>query len=84
MPSSNPANIASYNATTAGQSCVVSANKSPLQCTINGLLGSAPYTIQAVACLQSGECSSPIFGQAFTLPDGASSLKYIVALLKIL
>ncbi len=37
---------------------------------VNGLSGGAPYTINTGACLQNGDCSSPIFGQAFTLPDG--------------
>ncbi len=80
VPSSNKANIASYKATTAGQSCTVAADQSPLQCTINGLRGSAVYTVQAVACLPNGDCSSPIFGQAITLLDGALIISHNVML----
>ncbi len=69
VPPSNKSNIAYYRATTAGQSCKVAADQSPLRCTINGLSGGAPYTVQAVACLENGDCSSPLFGHAFTLPD---------------
>ncbi len=71
VPPTNKVNIGYYQATTAGQSCKVAAGQFPLQCTINGVSGGAPYTIQAVACMQNDDCSSPIFGQAFTLPDGA-------------
>ncbi len=70
-PAVHAASVSLYKASAGGYSCEVAANASPLSCTIEGLSSSTPYTVQGVACLPSGDCSSPTYGQGFTLPDCA-------------
>ncbi len=76
-PAAHAASVSLYKASAGGYSCEVAANASPLSCTIEGLSSSTPYTVQGVACLPNGDCSSPNYGQGFTLPDCALILFFI-------
>ncbi len=45
----------------------------PFTCTIGTLLGGTLYTVQVVACLSTGDCSSTTSGEGYTLPDSTST-----------
>ncbi len=63
--------VAYYRASVGTQTCEVQAmGTPPFVCDINGLPAGSPQTVQAVACLANAECSSPVMGHGFTLPDG--------------
>ncbi len=65
-----------YRASLGSKSCDVhSSGSPPFACTIDGLSGGAPQTVQAVACLTIGDCSNATTGQGFTLPDGTMNLR---------
>ncbi len=65
--------VAYYKASVGTQTCEVQAmGTPPFDCIINGLPAGSPHTVQAVACLNNTECSSPTTGQGFTLPEGMS------------
>ncbi len=71
IPAPDAASVSLYKVTAADQSCEVAANQSPLTCTINNLSGGSAHTVQAVACLLNGDCSSSRYEHGFTLPNGA-------------
>ncbi len=63
--------VAYYKASVGTQACEVQAmGTPPFACNINRLPAGSPQTVQAVACLANAECSSPVMGHGFTLPDG--------------
>ncbi len=62
--------VATYRASTNEHSCQAAVNTSQLSCLLTGLSGDTLYTVQAVACLQNGDCSGPAYGHGRTLSDG--------------
>ncbi len=59
-----------YRATIGESSCRVSANVTPLTCSISGLDAGSKFGVDAVACESDDVCSSSITGEGYTLPDG--------------
>ncbi len=66
----NSSSVTTYKANTGDRSCEVAANKLPLSCVLKDLSGGYVYTVQATACLRSGDCSAPTYRQGYTVPDG--------------
>ncbi len=74
----NSSSVTTYKANTGDSSCEVAANKLPLSCMLKDLSGGSVYTVQATACLRSGDCSAPAYGHGYTVPDGNIVLELIV------
>ncbi len=68
-PTENPEGT-TFSASSSGYSCDVSAEASPLSCLLTGLSSGTKYTVEALACLGSVKCSSPISTMGYTTPDG--------------
>ncbi len=65
--------VSLYRASVGVKSCQVpTSGSAPLTCNIGGLPAGALHTVNAVACLVTGDCSSVTSGKGFTLPDGRS------------
>ncbi len=73
-PPEGASGIAFYRATTGELSCQVSANETPLTCSISGLSAGSKFGVEAVACVSDDVCSSSITGEGYTLPDGMLEL----------
>ncbi len=52
----------------------MSANETPLTCSISGLTAGSKFDVEAVACESDDVCSSPIPAEGYTLPDGMLEL----------
>ncbi len=66
-------NVSLYRASVGGNSCQVpSFGSAPFACNINRLAAGTLHTVNAVACLATGDCSSVTSGEGFTFPDGRS------------
>ncbi len=74
MPPEGASGIAFYRATTGESRCQVSANETPLTCSISGLTAGSKFEVEAVACESDDICSSSISGEGYTLPDGMLEL----------
>ncbi len=63
--------VAYYKANIGAQACEVQVmGMPPFVCIIGGLSPGSPQTAEAIACLANTDCSSPVTGHGFTLPEG--------------
>ncbi len=65
--------VSLYRASVGEKSCQVpSSDSAPFTCNIGGLPAGTLHTVNAIACLATGECTSVTSGEGFTFPDGRS------------